>query len=189
MQWRDWGVRVEVATQPLALGELSAGERAAFDRVAGSLRRRDWLLGRSALKRVLDGADTSTVSFPHPRLSLSHSAGVAVAVGADARGQAGMGVDFEASRPTDRRTARFFLHEDERLDDELLRLWTVKEALFKATPGNEGGSLLDYRLDEPASTAGTARNGSGHRFRYACGSLGGGPLSVAICIGSDDGAV
>ena len=183
---------MEVVTEPLAVGELSAGERAAFDRLTGELRRRDWLLGRAALKRLLGGADTSTVRFPHPRLSLAHSGGVAVAAALD-RGapHAGLGVDFELWRAPDARTARFFLHADERPREAsgLLRLWTVKEALFKATPANAGAQLLDYRLDDPGAAAGTARDGRGNAFRYASGMLPAGPLSVAVCVGRTDGPV
>ncbi len=185
MPWRDFGVRLVVATDPLAPGELSGGERAAYEALVGTQRRQDWLVGRAALKRLMGGADTSGLSFPHPRVSLSHSGGVAVAVGLDeAEGEpAGVGVDFEAWRRPDPRTARFFLHDDERLEDELLRLWTVKEALFKATPGNRGAQLLDYHLDDPAGTVGTATDGRGQLFRYRCSSLAAGPVSVALCLG------
>ena len=186
MPWPDPGTRMVVATRPLALGELSPGERAAYDRLGGELRRRDWLLGRAALKRLLHGADTSGVTFPNRRLSLSHAGGVAVAVRV-VGGYAGVGVDFERRRTTDPRTARFFLHQDERVPDhDLLRLWTVKEALFKATPDNEGAQLLDYRVDDPAAAAGSATDGRGHAFEYASSLLCDGSLSVAICVGSVD---
>jgi hypothetical protein len=187
MRWRELGVRLVTATRPLSVDDLTAGERATFERLVGTLRRQDWLLGRAALKRLLGGADTSGVSFPHASLSLAHTAGVAVAVAGGSA--AGLGVDFERWRPADLRTARFFLHDDERLEHDLLRLWTVKEALFKATPANGGAQLLDYRLNDPASLDGTATDGRGHRFRYVCVQLPAGPLSVALCLGRTNAPV
>lgn len=174
-----------VATSPLMPDELSAGELAVYDGLVGLLRRRDWLLGRAALKAVLGGADTAGVTFPHGRLSLTHAGGVAVAVAAYGE-HAGVGVDFEPDRPTDPRTARFFLHEDERADHDLLRLWTVKEALFKATPDNDGAQLLDYHLDDAAVTTGSATDRRGHTFRYRSTTFGDGHLTVAVSWGRAD---
>ena len=180
--------RIRVTATPLTLERLFPGERAAWRRLPGGRRATDWLLGRAALRLVMDGADTSAVAFPHPRLSLTHAAGVAVAAACDA-GPAGLGVDFEGHRPTDPGAARFFLQGPERAtageDEDLLRLWTVKEALFKATPDNAGGLLLDYRLSHPAAAVGTAVDARGHAFRYVSGYLAGrGPLAVAVCLGS-----
>ncbi|MFN2505484.1 MAG: hypothetical protein ABR540_14865, partial [Acidimicrobiales bacterium] len=183
--------RLRATTIPLPPTRLSPAENLAWRRLPAQGRRRaDWLLGRAALKLLMDGDDTSAVAFPHPHLSLSHSAGIAVAAGSVGN-QAGLGVDFEGWRLTDPRTARFFLHDGERVQDgELLRLWTVKEALFKATPANAGGRLLDYRLTDPAAAVGTAVDVRGHAFRYVSGCLdGSGPLAVAICAGSADAPV
>ncbi len=174
-----------VATSPLTPHELSVGELAVYDGLVGVLRRHDWLLGRAALKAVLDGADTAEVTFPHGQLSLTHAGGVAVAIAADGQ-HVGVGVDFEPHRPTDPRTARFFLHEDERADHDLLRLWTVKEALLKATPANDGAQLLDYHLDDTAVTTGSATDRRGHTFRYRSTTFGDGHLTVAVCSGRAD---
>ncbi|MFN2505480.1 MAG: 4'-phosphopantetheinyl transferase superfamily protein, partial [Acidimicrobiales bacterium] len=183
--------RLRATTIPLPPTRLSPAENLAWRRLPAQGRRRsDWLLGRAALRLLMDGDDTSAVAFPHPHLSLSHAAGMAVAAGSVGH-QAGLGVDFEGWRPTDPRTARFFLHDGERLDgDDRLRLWTVKEALFKATPANTGGRLLDYRLADPAASVGTALDVRGDIFLYASGYLdGSGPLAVAICAGRADAPV
>ena len=175
--------RLGFATVPAALGDLSPGERA---QLPAGLRRDDWLLGRAALKHLLGGSDTSQVRFPHRSLSLSHAGGLAVGVRVDG-GQAGVGVDYEPWRPGDPRTARFFLRAGEREragDGDLLRLWTVKEALWKATPRNCGATRLDYETADPADSVGPAA-GRGRAFRYASRSVRGGWLTVAVC---DDAA-
>ena len=107
-----------------------------------------------------------TISMPHPRLSLSHSGDVALAIGLRCAATAfGLGVDVEESRTIDVRSARFFLDDDEQdswprwaaqaasgtdhtADQSVLqRLWTVKEAVFKADLDNSGRQLRAYRID------------------------------------------
>jgi 4'-phosphopantetheinyl transferase EntD len=159
-----------------------------------SLRARDRRRGRAALARVLaqlgraERADA--VCFPHPELSLSHSGDWAIAAGCDAAG--GLGIDLEFARPMDPRAARFFLvgHElhyvdalpRDRQGAELLRLWTVKEAVFKASAGNAGRLLADFALDDPAARAGSARRHDGSTFtaRYGSIDLGEGWLALAL---------
>jgi phosphopantetheinyl transferase len=149
-----------------------------------------WLRGRAALKRLLaehgPQTDTSTIVFPHRRLSLTHSGDYAVAMAVEAPGQAGVGVDIELDREPRSSMARFFLSDAERETDwslaDLLRLWTVKEALFKADPGNAGHSLTDYNMTDCKSHVGTAsvRHDSTLWMRYASVPLDGGFLSAAI---------
>ncbi len=172
-------VRLAGTRLPVPLGELSEAERA---QIPEGQRRRDWLLGRGALKALLGGADTAALSFPHRSLSLTHAGGLAVAAQVrDVAAVAGTGVDYESRRPTDRRTARFFLHEREETGcEDLLRLWTVKEALFKATPENEHAVLLDYHLDDPLVLAGEAVGSAGQRFRYASTYVEDGWVTVAV---------
>lgn len=178
-------IRVRGTTHPATENALSPREREVLGRLRPGPRRNDWLLGRAALKALLDGADTSEVRFPHRRLSLTHAAGRAFATGGGGEQTLGLGIDFEGWRPTDPRTARFFLHDHERPDerspdDELLRRWTIKEALFKATPANSRMALLDYYLDDPANPVGRATSSRGQVLRYASGFLPHGPLTVAI---------
>lgn len=162
-----------MATAPAPLDDLTAGELAG---VPDGPRRRDWLLGRAALKASgID--DTSTVAFPNRCLSLTHSAGVAVAARCDGD-QAGVGVDLEG-RAVDPRTARFFLRPGEHGD--LLRLWTVKEALFKATPANAGAVLVDYALDNCEAISGTAHDRQGRTFEYLSRRRPEGWLTIAVC--------
>ena len=166
-------MELAVATAPVAVEDLAPGELA---RLPDGLRRHDWLLGRAALKAVLGFTDTSVVSFPNRSVSLTHSAGVAVAARCDGP-QAGLGVDLEGWQQIDPRTARLYLHAHERGD--LLRLWTVKEALFKATPGNDTAVFLDYEVDDPHALKGTARDRHGRTFEYLSTSRSEGWLTLA----------
>ena len=177
---------LRAATSPADIEELSVGERHQLSE-AGGLRRRDWLLGRAALKQLVEGGDTSGVRFPHRCLSLTHSAGVAVAARSDGD-QAGLGVDLEGWQAPDPRITRFLLGERENerhraggTPSDLLRLWTVKEALFKATPDNAKVTFLDYELLEPAALVGEAVDRRERKFRYVSGALAEGWLTVAVC--------
>jgi hypothetical protein len=177
-------VAVAVAVHPLGCAHLTPGELQAYGRLPPGPRRRQWLTGRRALRalRVRRGEppDTSGLEFPHRSYSLTHSGHLAVAVAVVPTDAAvGIGVDFEPPHPLDPRTARFFLTDREmrwagsldatRQGPELLRLWTVKEAVFKADPGNHSTFLADYFLGDPALSAGTASgpSGSGYHCRYA----------------------
>jgi phosphopantetheine--protein transferase-like protein len=103
-----------------------------------------------------------------------------------------VGVDVEATRRVDMAAGRFFLTDAERAwveqqppaerSGHLLRLWTVKEALFKATSENVSTMLADYAVCDPAARAG--RGGllrDAHRaVRYASTSSPGGVVTVAV---------
>ncbi|MGH9226671.1 MAG: 4'-phosphopantetheinyl transferase family protein [Acidimicrobiales bacterium] len=160
-------LRLAQATDPLDEDDLSDGERRRAARIPNQWRRDDFRRGRRALRHH-GVADSSSLTFPHARLSLSHAAGLAVAVWCD--GVSGVGVDIEPYRDIDLRAARFFLRPDEPQPTdgrELVRLWAVKEALFKATPANAGLTLLDIALDDPAR-------------RWAAANAGPGVLAIAI---------
>lgn len=220
------------AQDPVEPSLLTPGERARLDSFPLARRREEWLRGRAALKALLGTLglpeDTSLLSFPHPRISLTHSRGLAFAAGlpsaddgADAPlppgaagavsaasgrpsipGEpAGIGLDYEARRaPLQSGAIRFFLSEPERAQlgenpgqDDLLRLWTVKEALFKANPGNRDGDgryLTRYVLEGAADAlAGTARAPGGLALRYVSLAAGDGFLSLAVAEGPAAGPV
>ena len=157
---------------------LSATEKKQSDCLRGLPRREGWLRGRSALKKLLLSLkmdpDTSTLSFPHPTLSLSHTKDWAVAIGVLAGPMKidGIGIDLELSRPVQDDHARFYLSKSEcesAIDeDQRLRLWTVKEALFKADPDNHDAVIGHYRVQTPSALSGQARNRKGRIFFYMC---------------------
>jgi phosphopantetheinyl transferase len=111
--------------------------------------------------------ETSGIRMPNARISLSHAGDTAVAVATRRPRSGGVGVDIEALRPIPPDAARFFLRSTEHalLDKmdartravDTLRLWTVKEAVFKADLGNAGAQLADYALDHTDKWAGSAR--------------------------------
>jgi 4'-phosphopantetheinyl transferase superfamily protein len=186
---------------PLVLGyvtmldegaEWSRAERQLADSFDSPLRRDTWLRGRSALKTVLsrlgEDTDTSPILFPAPRYSLSHSAHAAVAVGVPGGSSIeGIGVDIELHRTPPEQSTRFFLADRELRwlagtqdkDSNLLRLWTVKEALFKADPDNAGRLLTNYRIEDPSRDVGRAF-AFDNALEYASLAIPGGIVSVAI---------
>jgi phosphopantetheinyl transferase (holo-ACP synthase) len=183
-------VRLRRARSPVPAKMLTSGERAQWHALPQGSRRRNWLLGRAALKALLaTTADTSVLSFPHPYLSLTHAGDQAVAVAVDHDGDGGddhavtgTGVDHEPWRATDPRMARFFLRPEEQPTQlGLLRAWTIKEALFKAVPTNHRVTLRDVELDDANAPTGTATGPAGERLRYTVIDTADGPLAVAVC--------
>lgn len=81
-----------------------------------------------------DLSDPSDLSDPLPEISISHSTATA-AIALAPRGTA-FGIDIEAPREQLRRVASRLISPDDRLPDldlfTLLRLWTAKEAVYKA---------------------------------------------------------
>jgi 4'-phosphopantetheinyl transferase EntD len=199
---REFGGRWCVAVTHGRLDEddLTHGELAGYRRLpATGPRRAAWLAGRLALRRVLErlgqAPDTAGLSFPSARLSLSHAGSTAVAVATDDLHAAGVGVDVEPARPSDQRIARFFLQPDEQAwlagqapaarEAHLTRLWTVKEAAYKANLRNAGTVLAQYRLADPQAWRGTALapvRPTTH-IRYRSLELDGGYITVAATKG------
>lgn len=97
----------------------------------------------------------------------------------------GVGVDIEGNRTIDPKMTRFFLTKAEQTarPDDWLRLWTVKEALFKACPANDGRLLSDFEIDDPHATAGTARliGNTCLLFHYTSSIFGESFISLALC--------
>jgi 4'-phosphopantetheinyl transferase EntD len=185
---------VAVALEPVTIAELTPAELDQFRPLAATPRRDNWLLGRAALKKLLarwgEPPDTAPLAFPHQRLSLTHSGAVAVALGVKSPGLAGVGVDLEWDRTPRREVSRFFLipAEEDWLGQQgpaeqpgqLLRLWTIKEALFKADPHNGQTRLLDYCLLVPGAARGAALSSATLPMQYASLSVAGGFISAAL---------
>ncbi len=196
------GVRVVVATAatPLGTAALTPAEAARLGQLTAPHRRQQWLMSRRAMREALEAtgrsADTADYAFPHSRVSLSHSRRSAVAVAVDGEPDevVGVGIDIEPVRFVRPGTMRFFLTEPERewlaavSDDrravEHIRLWTVKEALFKSDPGNAASRLIHYELDDPAALAGRARRRDAGAivFRYASTHHSDGLESIALAL-------
>lgn len=182
-----------IESRPVEESRLTPGEAADLAKLTAPARRESWLRGRSALKRlgaaIGEGEDTSLFRFPHPKMSLTHSETWAVAIGSNSPKLRGIGVDLELKSVPKPETARRFLNPSEvvwlrRMDEQdhprlLHRLWTVKEAIFKADVENKGRLLKDYALADPGFVAGRARRGS-LLFNYASFEVPQGFLSVAV---------
>lgn len=195
-----------LAVAVIAIGDacvaLSVGEQAQLRRLRAPGRRRNWLAGRAALKAVRQRSgsdtDTSTLRFPDPCTSLTHAAGFAISVAAARGALRGLGVDLEARRETSPGAGRFFLTDSERdwlerqpadrQPDERIRLWTVKEAVYKACADNRGIALSRIRLRDPAAGIGEVaeisglanRAANGNGTRYASGWTPAGCVSLAL---------
>jgi acyl carrier protein len=135
-------------------------------------------------------------AVPHPHLSISHTDREGAA--AAALGPAtGTGVDLERLRPTDPRTAHFFLQPEEAAwlrnaspyGTAHVRLWTVKEALFKADLRNATTMLRDYVIDDPAAGTGLASGPCGARYAYTSIQRRDTILTVAVHIGLEGEAM
>ena len=185
--------QIAVCNSDLGAETLSAAEEDQLCRFETPGRRRDWRRGRLALKSVLRALgrsdDTSDIRLPAPQLSLSHADGLAIAIGTpvpDAR----IGIDIEELRPVNQRMARWFLNDPEldwlaqqdRVDRNaaLIRLWTVKEAVFKCHPSNAGLVMTDFAIDDLSSAVSDVHAADGQAFRCASFSADAGIISIAI---------
>ncbi len=182
------GIRAQLAISevPAPIGSLTPGELAQSCTFLSGPARVDWLRGRAALKAVLaPGYDTSSLVFPNRAISLTHAGGLAAAVRTDDDCE-GIGIDFEPwATEFEPRSVRLFLGPSEQAGDlppdGLLQLWTIKEALYKATPANQGCLLLDFELHDTAALCGDATGPRGEALRYAALRLERGSLAVAVC--------
>ena len=185
-------LKLSIAYAPVDPSSLSAGEEARRQALEGSPKLGAWMRGRRALKRLLgrlgEGDDTAAIEFPNARVSLTHSGDAAVAVGAP--NLRGIGVDLELGRGPGAAAERLFLGENERRvvaalgPRARLRLWTVKEALYKANLRNSETWFTHYLVDDPRCGEGAAfvgRGGGRLEMRYASFELMRGYLTVAIC--------
>lgn len=185
----------DVASGRRSAATLSCAERKRYAALRNTARARSWLLGRAALKslrRRVDGcADIDALSFPNARFSLTHSGEVALAVAEPSGILEGIGIDLEVNTRMPAASARFFLtrreqqwlhtQASERWPHHLLRLWCIKEAIFKANPGNAGSMLIDHELEEPAEARGAARAHSGRKMEYASWCESRTCIALAVC--------
>ena len=168
------------------MANRTSEQRAGF---LASRRARHLALGVAGSDGAPDGG----------RVSIAHTGGLgacAVALSPIPAGLAGVGVDVEPPRRASPRTARFFLDDREQAllrsapaptrSAEHVRLWTTKEAMFKADPASAAHVLTDYHLRTPQ-----AHQGSGWRdcaggqgpdlgFGYISRTVAGVQLTVAL---------
>jgi phosphopantetheinyl transferase len=188
-------LRFNVASGEGTVDSLSPVERERFLVLENTPRAKSWLLGRAALRALCSELDTcddiDVLTFPNPRFSLTHSSDVALAVAEPSGCLDGIGIDLEVDARIRPAAARFFLTGDEQswlrsLKSErwplhLLRLWCIKEAVFKADPGNAWQTLADYELASPGDARGEASMRGGGDVEYASWCESRTCVALAVC--------
>lgn len=123
-------------------------------------RQNEWLGGRLALLEVLtelEGQSGKTASHgpgtPRPYLlSLAHSGETVLAIGVDVLESklAGVGVDLEQSSRQINPAIRdkILTASEEQFALDLLEVWTIKEACFKASLGLAQGVVSHYQVTD-----------------------------------------
>jgi len=156
---------------------------------------RSWRGRRKALGKLVSMLDlgpskkADSLVFPQRQLSLTHSGDWSIAAGTRSLKILGIGVDFEVTRTMDQSTTRLFLNQRERnrlgdTNGQALRLWSIKEAIFKSDPDNHRCRVWNYELYNPTCYSGRAfRAGSNKRFHYISLNLIEGVLAIAVCTG------
>lgn len=166
-----------VYTTEIGRGELPCTLREAERHaVAGVVRH---VFGRDVeIEHRADGSPVVGGTEVQCEISVSHGAGLAVvAVGGKER----IGVDVECWREQLRRVSRRFLSVDEisewGSEELLLRAWTIKEAVYKAT-GIKGLALTDIHL--PESSSGAVATVFGRRYRLSY--FGEFPVAITLAV-------
>ncbi len=172
-------------------------EKTIADRLGVSLHVGVASTGHEALAIALRGAQRAldaVASWPCPFASLTHSGDVAIAVALDTNVRAtGIGIDLELERPIKSGMARLICGEHERAwvaslpverqPAEVLRLWTAKEALYKADPAQGDSIVADYTLAHPGDAITTGgRLDSCHQATVTSVRSAGAVISVALCL-------
>lgn len=176
-------VVVVVTSEPLAIDDLTSAELHYFAvHVENTPREQSWLRARNALRQVLkvceDPSDTTQVTFPNARYSITHHGDWALAIGLLSPPFLGIGIDYQAGKPPSDKALRIYLTPEEQAncpDESRLRLWTVKEALFKADANNTQTRFVDYPLTDVSALSGQVGS-----FRYASVEDLDGWITVAI---------
>ena len=189
---------VAAVDSPGPLSSLSSEERQRVESFGSPPRADSYRRGRCALRALLTRLGENpenSFAFPHPRFSITHSGAVAIAFGIGAnQPRSGAGIDYEVSARVSGKAERFFLRSEERrwlrrvgspaARKQRLRLWTVKEALFKADLENADTFLLDYATSDPSAASGWAESSAtrlGRRaWRYASLEIGEGVLTAGV---------
>lgn len=155
--------------------------------------RRDWIASRTAIKELLGDSeqiDLLNLSFPTPGLSITHTHEIGLAA-KTANPDYFIGIDYEVGRTAPQETARFYLTQKEQnwlfdghFDDwDLLRIWTIKEAVFKSDlKNNANRQLRDYELESFHLDKGEvfALNDVSSRFKFYNTTHNDGALSISV---------
>lgn len=157
---QGWQLYTSLATAPIDEHLLSQQEKQVLHGFKHQDRKQGWRRGRQALKPLMEQLglcmESGDMQWPQSQFSLTHSRDYALAIGSKDPLR-GIGVDLEIMRTPKAETARFFLTPNE-LDNglhaahplqaqQLLKLWCIKEAAYKANPKNRHTMLADYQIE------------------------------------------
>lgn len=150
-------LRFTLAETPLPEAALSDVEKERFDALSAPRRRASYLLGRAAVHLLVED---HSLMFPALGYSLSHSVSaecsLAIAVEAKQDGQLRpVGIDIERISPRKPGLARRFLNDNEfalfeslpKPERETIRLWTIKEAVWKAAQASTASLALVTQVE------------------------------------------
>lgn len=191
-------IKCVVVGSSFSMPSLSREEQAVLDQYKHQARRESWLRARAALKALLaelgQDPDTAKIAFPNSRVSISHTGEFAVAVARTDDDATGIGVDLETNRTLKEGVEKFFLSDAERAwlkscpeqeyDSEKIRLWTVKESVYKSDCLTQDGVFKNYLIENPAELNGAIKHKAGQKsFRYTCCRLSNFWLTVSVAEG------
>ena len=181
---------LRITDQACDLNDLTESERKQLAHISNGVRRQSWLKGRKALKLTQrEYLDTSLLKFPVPNFSLTHSGDYALAIYLP-NGR-GIGLDFQIHKPIKAGIEKFFLTKNElswlskqpiiNYQDHILRLWTLKEAVFKADLHQT--KLKDYQVLNLGKKSGFIEKISESKsFKFKQFCLAAGSLSCVLAI-------
>ncbi len=146
-------------------------------RFASVEREKEWAESRRALNRLEQRKKIKSIS-------ISHSNGQVLTVGIhDDQRIERIGVDLEASgRLISKSVAMRFIQPEEReFLLSALDFWVIKEACFKADPGNQGKIISEYTVQNFSwqSQEGTIRVPSGRKIQFRIINTGDWKIALA----------
>lgn len=128
----------------------------------------------------------SHIHFPNPNFSISHSQDSTIAIHTNAQNIVGIGIDIETSHPS-MKASRNFLTATEASQlsagqqahpGVLKKLWSIKEAVFKADPDNHCKTLKYYPIINPEAEQGVIDTGK-HTIEYCYTEVQGVSFAIA----------
>ncbi|MBT4762355.1 MAG: 4'-phosphopantetheinyl transferase superfamily protein [Bdellovibrionaceae bacterium] len=158
---------------------LSQHELDFYNSIAPLAKKKSWLNSRCALKKGFDSLQINSkildLKFPSPTCSLTHSKDFSLAAFTLDNENKGIGVDLEFDRSPKLNGAKFFLTNEEleaynhvedlnKKKELYLKIWTIKEACFKAFPHNKNKRLKDFPLNLDFPSVGLANNSIKYAF-------------------------
>ena len=160
---------------------------AVHQNLAHTEARSDFL--QTNLKKIGVKVNVGEIRFPHPQLSLSHTEGCTISLFTRSL-YWGVGIDVESTERiiSDKAVGGYLNTEElDRLGvispSNRLRLWVIKEAVFKADNANKGRTLRNYSLPHLGDNGNALSKWDNATFKYSCCQWGKFIVAAAVKIG------